>query len=65
MRSVAAIPKGQTEWYQRFFHAALGRGVYLPPSGFEVCFVSLAHEPRILDQARVALVEAARDAQAG
>lgn len=65
VRSVAAIPKGQTEWYQRLFHAALGRGVYLPPSGFEVCFVSLAHEPRILDEARGALVEAAREAETG
>ena len=63
VRSVAAIPQGQAEWYQRFFHAALDRGVYLPPSGFEVCFVSLAHERRILDEARAALVEAAREAE--
>ena len=63
VRSVAAIPKGQAEWYQRFFHAALDRGVYLPPSGFEVCFVSLAHDRRILDEARAALVEAAREAE--
>jgi glutamate-1-semialdehyde 2,1-aminomutase len=65
VRSVEAIPQGQAEWYRRLFHAALGRGVYLPPSGFEVCFVSLAHERGILDEARAALVEAARDAQAG
>jgi glutamate-1-semialdehyde 2,1-aminomutase len=65
VRSVAAIPRGQAEWYQRFFHAALDRGVYLPPSGFEVCFVSLAHERRILDEARAVLVEAAREAQSG
>ena len=64
VRSVAAIPQGQGDWYQRLFHAALDRGVYLPPSGFEVCFVSLAHDRRILDEARAALVEAARDAQA-
>ena len=64
VRSVAAIPQGQGEWYQRFFHAALDRGVYLPPSGFEVCFVSLAHERPILDEARAALVEAAREAEA-
>ena len=63
VRSVAAIPQGQSEWYQRFFHAALDRGVYLPPSGFEVCFVSLAHERRILDEARAVLVEAAREAE--
>jgi glutamate-1-semialdehyde 2,1-aminomutase len=29
--------------YARFFNAMLKRGVYLPPSQFETCFVSLAH----------------------
>ena len=32
-----------TARYGRFFHAMLERGVYLPPSQFEVWFVSLAH----------------------
>jgi glutamate-1-semialdehyde 2,1-aminomutase len=64
VRSVADIPQGQSEWYRRFFHAALGRGVYLPPSGFEVCFVSLAHDRPTLDEARVALAFAAREAEA-
>jgi glutamate-1-semialdehyde 2,1-aminomutase len=32
-----------TEWYGRFFHGLLDRGVYLAPSQFEACFVSLAH----------------------
>jgi glutamate-1-semialdehyde 2,1-aminomutase len=31
------------ERYNRFFHSMLERGVYLPPSAFEACFVSLAH----------------------
>ena len=31
--------------YGRFFHAMLGRGVYLAPSQFEAAFVSLAHSP--------------------
>jgi glutamate-1-semialdehyde 2,1-aminomutase len=62
VRSVSAIPQGQSEWYRRFFHAALARGVYLPPSGFEVCFVSLAHEPPILELALAALIDAAREA---
>lgn len=65
VRSVGAIPQGQAEWYRRLFHAALARGVYLPPSGFEVCFVSLAHDDRILEEARAALVQAAREAEAG
>ena len=29
--------------YSRFFNAMLKAGVYLPPSQFETCFVSLAH----------------------
>ena len=29
--------------FNRFFHAMLERGVYLPPSAYEACFLSLAH----------------------
>jgi glutamate-1-semialdehyde 2,1-aminomutase len=29
--------------YARFFHGMLDRGVFLPPSGYEAMFVSLAH----------------------
>ncbi len=32
-----------TDRFARFFHAMLARGVYLPPSQFEVAFLSLAH----------------------
>jgi glutamate-1-semialdehyde 2,1-aminomutase len=38
-----------TARYARFFHAMLDRGVYLPPSQFEVWFVSLAHTPEDVD----------------
>jgi glutamate-1-semialdehyde 2,1-aminomutase len=30
--------------YARFFHKALEGGVYLPPSPFESCFLSTAHD---------------------
>jgi glutamate-1-semialdehyde 2,1-aminomutase len=30
-------------FFRRFFHAALDRGVYLAPSPFEACFMSAAH----------------------
>ncbi|MBX5477245.1 MAG: glutamate-1-semialdehyde 2,1-aminomutase [Clostridia bacterium] len=44
--------------YARFFWAMLEQGVYLPPSPFEILFVSLAH-----DEACVArTIEAAREA---
>jgi glutamate-1-semialdehyde 2,1-aminomutase len=29
--------------YSQFFHQMLSRGIYLPPSQFEACFVSAAH----------------------
>jgi len=32
--------------HSRFFHAMLDRGVYMAPSQFEACFVSLAHSHR-------------------
>jgi glutamate-1-semialdehyde 2,1-aminomutase len=57
------IPAHQADWYAKFFHAALRRGVYLPPSTFEVCFISLAHDNEVLATAADALAEAARDLQ--
>ncbi|MFH1572644.1 MAG: glutamate-1-semialdehyde 2,1-aminomutase, partial [Acidobacteriota bacterium] len=35
--------------FGRFFHAMLDRGIYLAPSQFEACFVSLAHSFRDLN----------------
>ena len=62
VRRVDAIPSTQSAWYRKLFHAALARGVYLPPSGFEVCFLSMAHDAEVLEIARVALVQAAIEA---
>ena len=58
------IPSGHAEWFARFFHAALARGVYLPPSPYEVGFLSAAHDPETLATAAHALAEAAREADA-
>ena len=57
------IPAEQAKWYARFFHAALDRGVYLPPSSYEVCFTSMAHDETVLAEAADALVDAARTAE--
>ena len=43
--------------------AALARGVYLPPSAYEVCFLSMAHDTAVLAEAADALVAAAKDAR--
>lgn len=55
------IPAGNAEWFARFFHAAIARGVYLPPSSYEVGFVSLAHDDDTLKTAAWALSAAARE----
>jgi glutamate-1-semialdehyde 2,1-aminomutase len=54
----ASARRADTTRYARFFHAMLGRGVYLAPSQFEAAFVSLAHSERDLDQAAQACREA-------
>jgi glutamate-1-semialdehyde 2,1-aminomutase len=56
------IPAGHAEWFARFFHAALTRGIYLPPSPYEVCFLSIAHDADTLAEAARALAAAAREA---
>jgi glutamate-1-semialdehyde 2,1-aminomutase len=56
------IASSTAEWFSRFFHSAIGRGVYLPPSAYEVGFVSLAHDIRTLNTAATALIAAAREA---
>jgi len=45
VRNFAEAKKADAERFRRFFAAMLERGVYLPPSPFEACFVSLAHRP--------------------
>jgi glutamate-1-semialdehyde 2,1-aminomutase len=40
--------KSDTGMHARYFRGMLKRGVYLPPSQFEACFVSAAHTQRDL-----------------
>lgn len=41
--------RADTDGYARFFRACLTAGVFLPPSQFEACFVSLAHSEADID----------------
>jgi len=41
--SYAEIMRADKNAFNRFFHAMLGKGVYLAPSAFEAGFVSAAH----------------------
>jgi glutamate-1-semialdehyde 2,1-aminomutase len=67
---VTAVPDYATastqhvERFKAFFHAMLEQGVYLPPSAFEVWFLSAAHDDRAVDRILSALPAAARAAAA-
>ncbi|UDY23886.1 glutamate-1-semialdehyde 2,1-aminomutase [Nocardioides sp. Kera G14] len=50
--------------YKAFFHSMLADGVYLPPSAYEVWFLSAAHDDEALDHIVNALPKAARAAAA-
>ena len=61
VRDFAAARAANHARYGHFFHGMLARGVYLPPSGYEALFFSLAQTDADLD----ATVEAAFDVAAG
>ncbi|MBT3268105.1 glutamate-1-semialdehyde 2,1-aminomutase [Candidatus Poribacteria bacterium] len=54
----ADATKSDTARYGRYFHALLDRGVYMPPSQYEVFFISLAHGPSDVAEAIQAMGEA-------
>ncbi|HXR65695.1 MAG TPA: glutamate-1-semialdehyde 2,1-aminomutase [Ktedonobacteraceae bacterium] len=63
VHNYADAKTSDTQRFARFFWSMLRQGVYLPPSQFEACFVSLAFDDAMLEEtieaARVALEEAA------
>jgi len=59
--SFAEVMQCDKERFNRFFHAMLGRGVYLAPSAYEAGFVSAAHGGAEID----ATLAAAREAFKG
>jgi glutamate-1-semialdehyde 2,1-aminomutase len=65
MRRLDDIPAGHADQFARIFHAALKRGIYFAPSGYEVGFLSLAHTDQLLDKATAAIVEAVEEATRG
>lgn len=49
VRNLPEAKQSDTEAHARFFHGMLERGFYLPPSQFEVTFVSAAHTETDID----------------
>jgi len=56
-RTAAPLSERATARFSALFHAMLGRGVYLPPSAYEACFLSLAITPADVEQFARALRE--------
>ncbi|MDI9615005.1 glutamate-1-semialdehyde 2,1-aminomutase [Methanothermobacter sp.] len=44
VRNYADAKKSDTELFMKYFHGLLESGVFIPPSQFECCFISAAHE---------------------
>jgi glutamate-1-semialdehyde 2,1-aminomutase len=42
-RTAATLSSRESARFAALFHAMLERGIYLPPSAYEACFLSLAH----------------------
>jgi len=56
-RTAVTLSREALGRFAKVFHAMLARGVYLPPSPYEVCFVSLAHRPEHFETCAAALEE--------
>ena len=61
-RCAITLEKEASGRFAKLFHAMLARGIYLPPSPYEVCFLSLAHTQADMEQFVVALREALPEA---
>jgi glutamate-1-semialdehyde 2,1-aminomutase len=59
-RTAAPLTERASARFSALFHAMLERGVYLPPSAYEACFLSLAHTSADLQR----LAQALRDSLA-
>jgi glutamate-1-semialdehyde 2,1-aminomutase len=52
------VRKADHDRFAKYFHLMLERGIYLPPSGYEASFLSLAHSDEDIDRT----IESAKDA---
>ncbi|MGH2577616.1 MAG: aspartate aminotransferase family protein, partial [Actinomycetota bacterium] len=50
VRTFGQAKAADHERFARFFHHLLGRGVYLPPSGFEMWTLSTTHGPQEIER---------------
>jgi glutamate-1-semialdehyde 2,1-aminomutase len=56
----ASAMKSDREKFAKFFRLMLDRGVLLPPSQFEACFISIAHTEQVIAEILAAAEDSAR-----
>ena len=61
VRDFATAQTTDAALFGKYFHACLERGVYLPPSAYEACFISTAHEGAAIDHACDVLTQVIKD----
>ena len=61
MVDYASAKTSDTARFARFFWSMLRQGVYLPPSQFEGCFISLALEDEMIEETVRAVKVALRE----
>jgi glutamate-1-semialdehyde 2,1-aminomutase len=61
-RAAAAVSSDAGARFAPIFRALLARGMYVPPSAYEVFFLSLAHTPEQIERFAGALSEALAEA---
>lgn len=59
-RLAADIDPDGISHFNRMHEEILTKGIYLPPSGYEVCFISAAHTDEMLEQAADVLSDTIR-----
>ncbi len=58
VRDYASALASDAPLFRKLFRYALDHGVYLPPSPYETCFISTAHDPAALDRTAEVLTAA-------
>lgn len=60
VRNFRDATSGETPHFNKLFKYALNHGVYLPPSAYETCFISTAHEGSDIETAAAVLADGIR-----
>jgi len=60
VQNYADATASHTEHFAKLFKQCLELGVYLPPSAYETCFISTAHQGQDIEQAAELIGQALR-----